>query len=114
MLRIATYVYDHTITGPDPITGSTKVYDVFNDPLDNPAAKYTLYEYTDGLITKIEDTLNQEILTDWFMPGEEAKIGYFPRSIEQRTNKRGVVTNYQYDARGNPVQVQQITIQSVR
>ncbi len=108
LLRIATYAYDHTTASPNPITGSTKVYDVFNDPAANPGANYTLYEYTDGLITKIEDTLGQEILTDWFMPGEEAKTGYFPRSIEQRTNKRGVVTNYQYDSRGNPVQVQQI------
>jgi RHS repeat-associated protein len=58
------------------------------------------YDYANNLITKITDPLGQTIQQVWFTTNTNAP-GYYPRSVQQRTDKRGLVTQYWYDNNGN-------------
>lgn len=75
------------------ITGSTHVRDVFGNP--------TAYYYTNSLLGRIVDPLNQTTVQDWFEPTETNKTGFYPRSLEAFTDKRGLQKLYEYDSRGN-------------
>ena len=107
LLRNASFVY-----GPnhDPAAASisswTRVYDVFNQPSGSPAAdtNCTTYVYADNLITSITDPLGQQVLQDWFTPDEAGIAGYYPASLQQSIDKRGLITDYKYDTRGNLVE----------
>ncbi|HEV2327615.1 MAG TPA: DUF6531 domain-containing protein [Verrucomicrobiae bacterium] len=57
------------------------------------------YDYTNGLITKITDPLNQTIQQIWY-PDNATSPGY-PRSVEEQIDKRGLITTYLYDSNGN-------------
>jgi RHS repeat-associated protein len=97
----------------NPIRTATFIYSnnyVFTNSWTNTISGYTLivdgnnhtnrYDYTNNLITQITDPLGQTIQQVWFTTNTTAP-GYYPRSVSQRTNKRGLVTQYQYDSNGN-------------
>jgi YD repeat-containing protein len=97
LVRNASFIYSNnfnlTNSFTNTITGFTVVKDVFNNT--------NRYDYTDSLITKITDPLNQTIVQDWYEISETNKVGYYPRSLESRTDKRGLVTQFKYDSNGN-------------
>ncbi|MDF3056316.1 MAG: hypothetical protein K0R17_531 [Rariglobus sp.] len=128
LIRNATYVYSHPESDTAPKTGWTRIYDAFNTPSNNPSrdTNCLFYEYTDGLITSITDPLGQVTEQEWYdgrtgypdpnrdpadysgfvlpvlttIPADGAPGGY-DRSLKRTVDKRGLVTHYWYDARGN-------------
>jgi RHS repeat-associated protein len=78
-----------------PIIGYTVITDVNQHP--------TKYEYANGLITKVTDQLTQTVVQTWFQQGDGLP-GSYQRSLKSRTDKRGLLTEYQYDNLGNLVQ----------
>jgi len=94
-IRTATFIYTNnfniTNSFTNTITGYTFVIDGNNHT--------NRYDYTNNLITKITDPLGQTIQQFWFTNNAPAP-GY-PRSVATRIDKRGLVTQYQYDANGN-------------
>ena len=96
-VRNATFIYSNnfnlTNSPTNTITGFTLIKDVFNST--------NRYDYTNGLITKITDAMGLFVIQDWFEPSETNKAGYYPRSLEARTDKRGLLTAFKYDANGN-------------
>ncbi len=94
-IRTATFVYANnfvlTNSYTNVISGHTLIVDGNNQT--------NRYDYTNSLITKITDPLGQTIQQTWYADNVTAP-GY-PRSVQQRTDKRGLVTQYQYDANGN-------------
>jgi RHS repeat-associated protein len=92
-IRIATILYTNNFSLSSPtnlLTGATAIYDYTNH--------VTTYYYTNSLIRKIVDPLNQAITQDWYEANTNS--GY-QRSLKSRTDKRGLVTTYQYDSFGN-------------
>ena len=73
------------------LTGQTQVRDILGNT--------TTYQYGGSLITSITDPLTFTIRQDWW-PTNATAPG-FPRSLQRTIDKRGLVTNYQYDNRGN-------------
>ncbi len=128
IVRNATYVYGDLVELNGSISGWTRVYDVFNAPSGTPIndTNCTLYEYTDQQITKIKDPLGQSIEQEWYIKrkdfpevnGARDSEGFiinelvnqdiaddipggYPRSLKWKKNKRGLITYYWYDSRGN-------------
>jgi len=97
LVRNATFIYSNnfnlTNSYTNTITGFTIIEDVFNNT--------NRYDYTNSLITKITDALNQTVIQDWYVSSETNKAGYYPRSLESRTDVRGLTTYFKYDANGN-------------
>lgn len=75
------------------LTGTTRVEDVFHNAY--------LYQYTNNLITRIDEPLGRTNLQDWFEAGETNKAGYYARSLELTVNARGLTNEFRYDAQGN-------------
>lgn len=97
-VRNATFLYanDFSLTNQRPISGTTTLLDAFDNP--------TVYRYAAGLITNIVDPLKHEIAREWYLPGD-ASPGAYPRSLKSERDKRGLLTSYRYDARGNPTNI---------
>ncbi len=74
------------------VPGRTILKDAYN--------RETVYEYSDGSITKVTDPLNQSIISEWYTATDVA-TGAYDRSLKKQTDKRGLVTEFKYDARGN-------------
>ena len=78
-------------------------------PTRNTITGYTLiidgnnhtnrYDYTNSLITKITDPLDQTIQQTWY--ADNATAPGYPRSVSQRMDKRGTATQFHYDSNGN-------------
>jgi YD repeat-containing protein len=94
-IRTAAFIYTNnfniTNSFTNTITGYTLVIDGNNHT--------NRYDYTNNLITKITDPLGQTIQQTWFTNNTPAP-GY-SRSVATRIDKRGLVTQYQYDLNGN-------------
>lgn len=94
-IRTATFVYTNTFSLSSPtnlLTGTTTLLDYTNH--------ITTYYYTNSLINVVVDPLGQTITQTWY--GASTNGGY-QRSLSSRTDKRGLVTSYQYDAFGNVI-----------
>lgn len=95
-IRNATFTYANnfniTNAHTNMVSGYTLITDVHN--------KVTRYDYTNGLITKIIDPLNQTNAQEWYFTGSES-AGAYRRSLKSETDKRGLKTTYLYDANGN-------------
>ncbi len=93
----ASFKYTNHQETDGTITGHTIVEDTFKNK--------THYEYTKGLITKIKDPepLNHTIQQEWYLPSDTT-VGAYPRSLKQRIDKRGLITQYKYDTRGNLIE----------
>src|SRR5262249_21695681 len=95
LIRNATFRYTNgfSLTNLTALlTGTTTVLDYTNRVLR--------YFYTNGLIRKIADPLNQTVIQSWYEATETSPPAY-PRSLKNVTDKRGLVTTYLYDASGN-------------
>ena len=93
----ATFIYSNTFTNltNSVITGTTCILDVFG--------RTNIYQYTSNLITSMADELGRTQTQTWFSNTNDA--GYYPHSLKSNTDKRGLKTDYQYDAFGNLKQV---------
>lgn len=95
LIRNATFRYTNNFSLTNLtalLTGTTTVLDYTNRVLR--------YFYTDGLIRNITDPLNQSIVQTWYEVNETTPPAY-PRSLKTITDKRGLVTTFLYDDRGN-------------
>jgi RHS repeat-associated protein len=94
-IRNATFVYANNFTLTNAVTnlvtGFTVIKDIFNHT--------NRYEYTNNLITRIIDFLGQTEEQHWFADGAAAPG--FPRSLWKTKDKRGLWTEFSYDAFGN-------------
>lgn len=95
LVRNATFLFTNNfsltnLTGT--ISGTTTILDYTNNP--------TTYFYTNGLIRRIRDPLGAELVQDWYEAFETNAPAY-PRSLKTVRDKRGLVTDYLYDTRGN-------------
>jgi RHS repeat-associated protein len=92
-VRTATFAYTNNFSLTSPtnlLTGVTVISDYFNHS--------TTYYYTNSLVRKIVDPLNQTIVQNWY---ETNTVGGFQRSLQSVTDKRGLQTAYLYDSFGN-------------
>lgn len=74
------------------LSGSTTVLDYANNP--------TSFYYTNGLIRRTVDPLGIGTIQTWFEDNETNAPAY-PRSLKSVTDRRGLITEFLYDARGN-------------
>jgi RHS repeat-associated protein len=99
LVRNATFRYTNDfnlVNLTSTISGTTTILDYTNNP--------TTYFYTNGLIRRIRDPLGAEIVQEWYEANETNAPAY-PRSLESVTDKRGLLTSYYYDSRGNATNV---------
>ncbi len=92
-VRTATFAYTNNFSLTSPtnlLTGVTIISDYFNHS--------TTYYYTNSLVRKIVDPLNQTTVQNWY---ETNTVGGFQRSLQSVTDKRGLQTAYLYDSFGN-------------
>lgn len=94
-VRNATFIYanDFVLTNQGPVSGYTIVRDAYD--------RDTVYRYAAGLVTNIEDALGQHIYREWYGAETNQPPGGYPRSLKREVDKRGLVTEYRYDAAGN-------------
>ena len=107
MATSATFLYVNSTNGDGTLTGTTNV----TDPLGNT----TLYGYSEDEITSITypAPLNYTILQTWYQTTNAS--GAYNRSLQQRIDRRGLITKYSYDTstngtsnpagRGNPTEI---------
>jgi RHS repeat-associated protein len=92
-----TFIYSNNFSATNLlVTGSTTVLDAYNRP--------TRYDYTNGLIWRVTDPLNQVISQQWAQSNAPS-LGQYGRSLMRFTDKRGLITEYRYDHRGNVTNV---------
>ena len=92
----ATFIYANNFNITNSYTNTITGYTLVIDGNGNT----NRFDYTNSLITKVTDPLGQTIQQVWFTTNTTAP-GYYPRSVQQRTDKRGLVTQFQYDSNGN-------------
>jgi len=95
LVRNATFRYTNNFVLTNltaTLTGTTTVLDWTNNV-------YT-YAYTNGLMRKVADPLGGKITQTWYEENETNAPAY-PRSLKTVTDKRGLVTTFLYDSRGN-------------
>jgi RHS repeat-associated protein len=92
LVRNATFLYTNNFAlgSTNLLTGTTTILDYTNRAMT--------YFYTNSLIRKIVDPLNQTVIQDWY---ETDTAGGFRRSLKSVTDKRGLQTAFSYDASGN-------------
>ncbi len=88
----ATFAYANSINTDKTLNGTTKVTDINGNA--------TTYMYANSQTTSTTYPKNEKgvaptIVQEWY-----SSDGY-PRSLKKRTDRRGLVTEYQYDAAGN-------------
>lgn len=93
-VRNATFTYanDFDLTNGASVSGQTTAVDAYD--------RATVYRYASGLITNIAEPLNRQISREWF-GDSPSEPGSYPRSLKSETDRRGLLTTYRYDARGN-------------
>ncbi|MBI1176394.1 hypothetical protein GC207_03030 [bacterium] len=94
-VRTGTFIYSNNFNFTNTFTNTISGYTLVIDGLGNT----NRYDYTNSLITKITDPLNQTLQQVWY--ADTATAPGYPRSIQQRTDQRGLVTQYFYDSNGN-------------
>lgn len=95
LVRNATFRFTNNFTLTNltaTLSGTTTVLDYTNNP--------TTYFYTNGLIRRVRDPLSAELVQEWYEASETNAPAY-PRSLKTITDKRGLVTTFLYDDRGN-------------
>lgn len=90
----ATFDYHSAQNADKTWTGYTIVQDADN--------RSTRFDFANSLVTSEDDPETPPEMREWYpansVPGSN---GAYPRSLKQITDRRGVVTFFKYDARGN-------------
>lgn len=94
-VRSGTFIYSNNFAFTNSFTNFVNGYTLTIDGLGNT----NRYDYTSGLITQITDPLSQTVQQLWY--SDTAIVPGYPRSVQQRTDQRGLVTQYLYDTDGN-------------
>lgn len=94
-VRTGTFIYSNNFVFTNSFTNFITGYTLIIDGLGNT----NRYDYTNGLITKITDPFGQMVQQVWY--SDTATAPGYPRSVQQRTDQRGLVKQYLYDADGN-------------
>ena len=94
-VRVASFIFSNNYALTNSFTNAITGYTLIVDGNGNT----NRYDYTNSLITKITDPLNQTVQQTWY--ADNATAPGYPRSVATRTDKRGLVTQYQYDSNGN-------------
>jgi len=95
-VRNATFIYSQVAETDGSKTGHTLVRDAYN--------REGRYDYVKSQLTRVRDPLGLETLQTWYAAGDTT-AGAYPRSLKRRTDKRGVISDFSYDAFGNLVTV---------
>jgi RHS repeat-associated protein len=91
----ATFAYSNNFVYTNAFTNFTSGSTFITDVNQN----VTRYDYTNNLITKITDPLNQTIVQNWYFTNNGS--GGYQRSLSSSVDKRGLTTAYMYDTNGN-------------
>jgi YD repeat-containing protein len=94
-VRTATFAFSNNFNLTNSPTNATTGYTLVVDGNNHT----NRYDYTNSLITQITDPLGQTIQQIWYADNSTAP-GY-PRSVSQRKDKRGIWSQFKYDAYGN-------------
>ena len=94
-VRTASFVYSNNFNYTNSFTNTVTGYTLIIDGKGST----NRYEYTNSLITKITDPLGQTIQQSWY--ADNATAPGYPRSVQTRTDKRNLFTQYFYDSNGN-------------
>jgi RHS repeat-associated protein len=94
-IRTATFIYANNFNITNSYTNTISGYTLIVDGNNHT----NRYDYTNSLITKVTDPLGQTIQQIWY--ADNATAPGYPRSVATRTDKRGLVTQFQYDSNGN-------------
>jgi YD repeat-containing protein len=94
-IRTATFIYANNFVLTNSYTNAISGYTLIIDGNGNT----NRYDYTNSLITKITDPLGLTIQQAWY--ADNATAPGYPRSVASRTDKRGMVSQFQYDSNGN-------------
>ncbi len=90
----ATLVYHHVSSAEEPKEGYTEVSDAYN--------RMTLYEYSDGLIFRVTDPLENSEEFEYYEV-DDVSPGAYPRSLKSYLSKSGLLRECEYDEYGNLV-----------
>ncbi|TLD71655.1 hypothetical protein FEM03_05820 [Phragmitibacter flavus] len=78
-------------------TGYVEVFDAYD--------RKTEYHYVDNRLTKVVDPMGYTTTTEYYPDTvSQTEPGGYRRSIKRTIDQRGLITNYKYDASGNPVE----------
>lgn len=94
-IRTGTFIYANNFNITNSYTNAVTGYTLIIDGNSHT----NRYDYTNSLITKITDPLGYTIQQIWY-PDNATAPGY-PRSVEERIDKRGLISQYEYDSNGN-------------
>lgn len=94
-IRTATIIYSNNFNITNSFTNKVSGYTL----VINGNGNTNRYDYTNNLITKITDPLNQTIQQFWY-PDSTNAPGY-PRSLSKIVDKRGMTKQFLYDSNGN-------------
>jgi RHS repeat-associated protein len=94
-VRTATFIFSNnfnlTNSPTNSITGTTWTVDGLGNT--------NRYDYSNSLITLMTDPLGHTIQQTWY--ADSATTPGYPRSVSQRKDKRGLVSQFLYDPNGN-------------
>jgi RHS repeat-associated protein len=100
-----------------PVATTTFTYRDGIHTVTDPAKGCTEYKIYQGNIYQITDPKGNQILQSYFIDAnswfdaetEQVKpwtgAGSYPKSLKSSRDKRGLLTEYRYDERGNPIQI---------
>jgi hypothetical protein len=90
-----TFIYSNNFVLTNSFTNTISGYTYAIDGNGNT----NRYDYTNSLITKITDPLGYTVQQFWY--SNTATAPGYPRSVQERIDKRGLETFYLYDSNGN-------------
>jgi RHS repeat-associated protein len=91
----ATFFYSNNFVYTNSFTNFTSGFTLITDVNQN----VTRYDYTNSLITKITDPLNQTTVQNWYLTNNSS--GGYQRSLNFSVDKRGLTNTFKYDTNGN-------------
>ena len=94
-IRTGTFIYSNNFNITNSYTNAITGYTLMIDGNGST----NRFDYSSSLLTKITDPLGYSIQQIWY-PDNATAPGY-PRSVQERIDKRGLITQYQYDSNGN-------------
>ncbi|MEZ0389747.1 MAG: hypothetical protein ACAI34_21895, partial [Verrucomicrobium sp.] len=78
-------------------TGFVEIFDAYD--------RKTVYHFVDNRLEKVVDALGYTEGVEYYADSTSQPTGGYRRSVKRRIDKRGLITDYKYDAAGNPNEV---------